>query len=71
MRRGIVLDRSVSRPDDQEGARVGEWAKANNVGLTYVPFYASWINRIEAQSRHCGTSPSTAPTTRPTEPRPG
>ena len=30
-------------------SRVGDWAKANNVELAYVPFYASWLNRIEAQ----------------------
>ena len=29
--------------------RVGEWAAANNVELAYTPFYASWLNRIEAQ----------------------
>ena len=29
--------------------RVSEWAAANNVELAYVPFYASWLNRIEAQ----------------------
>lgn len=29
--------------------RVREWAEANNVELAYVPFYASWLNRIEAQ----------------------
>src|SRR5206468_1949806 len=30
-------------------AAVGEWAAANNVELAYVPFYGSWLNRIEAQ----------------------
>jgi len=30
-------------------SRVGEWAEANNVELAYVPTYASWLNRIEAQ----------------------
>lgn len=29
--------------------RVGEWAKPNNLDPAYVPFYASWIERIEAQ----------------------
>jgi hypothetical protein len=29
--------------------RVGDWAAANNVELAYVPFYGSWLNRIEAQ----------------------
>ena len=27
----------------------GDWAAANNVELAYVPFYGSWLNRIEAQ----------------------
>ncbi len=34
-----------TRSDD----RVGRWAAANNVELAYVPYYASWLNRIEAQ----------------------
>ena len=29
--------------------QVREWAAANNVELAYTPFYASWLNRIEAQ----------------------
>ena len=29
--------------------RVGDWAAANNVEFAYMPFYASWLNRIEAQ----------------------
>jgi hypothetical protein len=29
--------------------RVGNWGAANNVELAYVPFYGSWLNRIEAQ----------------------
>ena len=28
---------------------MGDWAKANNVELAYVPTNASWLNRIEAQ----------------------
>jgi hypothetical protein len=37
-------------PLDQEvDTRVGDWAKANNVELAYVPTNASWLNRIEAQ----------------------
>ena len=39
-------DPHLSTKKDQ---RVGEWAAANNVELAYVPFYASWLNRIEAQ----------------------
>ena len=28
---------------------MGDWAEANNVELAYTPYYASWLNRIEAQ----------------------
>ena len=50
--RGAHRDRARQlqpAPVDQEGPRVGDWAAANNVELAYVPFYASWLNRIEAQ----------------------
>lgn len=30
-------------------ARGGDLAAANNVELAYVPFYGSWLNRIEPQ----------------------
>ena len=30
-------------------ARVGAWAKANNVEIAYTPTNSSWLNRIEAQ----------------------
>ena len=33
------------------GEQVCAWATANNVELAYTPFYASWLNRIEAQFR--------------------
>ncbi len=32
-----------------KGPRVRQWAKDNNVELAYVPFYGSWLNRVEAQ----------------------
>ena len=49
---------------------VREWAADNNVELAYTPFYASWLNRIEAQfTRACATSRSPAPTTPTTPPR--
>lgn len=32
-----------------KGEQVREWALQNNVELAYTPFYASWLNRIEAQ----------------------
>jgi transposase len=44
----IVLD-NFSPHLSKTDARVGEWAAANNVELAYVPFYGSWLNRIEAQ----------------------
>ena len=34
-----------------QGRQVRAWAAANNVELAYTPFYASWLNRIEAQFR--------------------
>jgi transposase len=33
------------------GQTVRQWAAENNVELAYTPFYASWLNRIEAQFR--------------------
>ena len=34
-----------------QGRKVRQWAADNNVELAYTPFYASWLNRIEAQFR--------------------
>ena len=34
-----------------KGEQVRAWAAANNIELAYTPFYASWLNRIEAQFR--------------------
>jgi transposase len=34
-----------------KGETVRAWAAANNIELAYTPFYASWLNRIEAQFR--------------------
>jgi transposase len=34
-----------------KGEAVRAWAQINNVELAYTPFYASWLNRIEAQFR--------------------
>lgn len=34
-----------------KGDKVSSWAADNNVELAYTPFYASWLNRIEAQFR--------------------
>jgi transposase len=49
VRIAIVLDNFAPHLSTKKDQRVGEWAEANNVELAYVPFYASWLNRIEAQ----------------------
>ena len=49
VRIAIVLDNFSPHLSTKKDQRVGEWAAANNVELAYVPFYASWLNRIEAQ----------------------
>ncbi len=49
VRIAIVLDNFSPHLSTKKDHRVGEWAAANNVELAYVPFYASWLNRIEAQ----------------------
>jgi transposase len=45
----IVLDNFSPHLATKKDTRVLDWAEANNVELAYVPFYASWLNRIEAQ----------------------
>jgi transposase len=45
----IVLDNFSPHRSTKTDQRVGNWAAANNVELAYVPFYGSWLNRIEAQ----------------------
>jgi transposase len=49
VRIAIVLDNFSPHRTTKTDGRVGQWAAANNVELAYVPFYASWLNRIEAQ----------------------
>src|ERR671910_59711 len=49
VRIAIVLDNFSPHLSTKKDTRVGDWAAANNVELAYVPFYASWLNRIEAQ----------------------
>jgi hypothetical protein len=44
-----VLDNLSPHRTTKTDRRVGNWAAANNVELAYVPFYGSWLNRIEAQ----------------------
>jgi transposase len=49
IRLAFVLDNFSPHRSTKTDRRVGHWAAANNVELAYVPFYASWLNRIEAQ----------------------
>ncbi len=49
VRIAIVLDNFSPHLSTRSDDRVGRWAAANNVELAYVPYYASWLNRIEAQ----------------------
>jgi transposase len=49
VRIAIVMDNFSPHLSTKTDSRVGDWAKANNVELAYVPFYGSWLNRIEAQ----------------------
>lgn len=49
VRIALVLDNFSPHLSTRADTRVGDWAAANNVELAYVPFYASWLNRIEAQ----------------------
>jgi transposase len=49
VRLAIVLDNFSPHLSTKTDGRVGEWARSNNVELAYVPFYGSWLNRIEAQ----------------------
>jgi transposase len=49
VRLAIVLDNWSPHRSTKKDTRVGDWARDNNVELAYVPFYASWLNRIEAQ----------------------
>lgn len=45
----IVLDNFSPHLTTRHDTRVGDYAAANNIELAYVPFNASWLNRIEAQ----------------------
>jgi transposase len=49
VRIAIVLDSFSPHLSTKTDSRVGDWAAANNVELAYVPFYGSWLSRIEAQ----------------------
>jgi len=49
VRIAIVLDNFSPHRGTKVDTRVADWAAASNVELAYVPFYGSWLNRIEAQ----------------------
>jgi transposase len=49
VRIGIVLDNFSPHLMAKKDQRVRDFVEANNIELAYVPFYASWLNRIEAQ----------------------
>ena len=49
VRIALVLDNFSPHLSTKTDDRVGAWAAAHNVELAYVPFYGSWLNRIEAQ----------------------
>jgi transposase len=49
VRLGIVLDNYSPHLSTRTDDRVGRWAANNNVEFAYVPFYGSWLNRIEPQ----------------------
>jgi len=46
VRIAVVLDNFSPHLSTKTDARVGEWARANNVELAYTPHCASWLNRI-------------------------
>lgn len=49
VRIAIVLDNFSAHLSNKNDTRVPDWAAANNVELAFVPFYGSWLNRIEPQ----------------------
>jgi transposase len=49
VRLAIVLDNFSPHLSTKCDTRVGDYAAQNNIELAYLPFYASWLNRIEAQ----------------------
>ena len=49
VRIAIICDNYSPHLSTRKDARVGTWAKANNVEIAYTPTNSSWLNRIEAQ----------------------
>lgn len=45
----IIMDNDSPHRSTTVDPRVGDWAAANYVELAYVPFYSSYLNRIEPQ----------------------
>ncbi|MBB2994031.1 transposase [Paeniglutamicibacter cryotolerans] len=45
----IIMDNYSPHRSTKVDTRVGDWAAANNVEIAYVPYYSSWLNRIEPQ----------------------
>jgi DDE superfamily endonuclease len=48
-RLAIILDNFSPHLTTKTDTRVGDYAAAHNIELVYVPYNASWLNRIEAQ----------------------
>ena len=63
VRIAIVLDNFTPHLSTRTASRVGTWAAANNVELTYVPSTPPGLTGSRPSSPPCATSPSTAPTT--------
>jgi hypothetical protein len=49
VRLGFVLDNYSPHLSTRTDNRAGRWAVANTVEFAHVPFYCSWLNRIEPQ----------------------
>jgi len=49
VRIAIICDNFSPHLSTAADTRVGDWAEANNVEITYTPSNCSWLNRIEAQ----------------------
>ena len=48
-RLAIILDNFSPHLTTKTERRIGGYATADNIELVYIPFNASWLNRIEAQ----------------------
>ncbi len=50
VRIALVLDNFSPHLSTRTDPRVADWAGTHSVELAYVPFYATWLNRIEPSS---------------------